>query len=48
MKFGLLKNIREIFFFKHNTEHEAESLVPDLKTLYKVKANGLQFSFNKY
>ena len=41
----------EIFFFKNHEENEAGRLVPDLslffkKTLYEVKANGLQLSFD--
>ena len=51
MKFGQLMNItREIFYFKNNAENESGGLVPDIflffnKTLYMVKANGLQLGF---
>ena len=43
----------EIFFFKNNAENEAGTLVPGLflffkKSLYEVKANGLQLSFNDF
>ena len=45
---------REIFFFKNNAENEAERLVPNLfffflkikKTLYEVKASGLQLRYS--
>ena len=38
-------------FFKNNTENEARRLLPDIilfftKALYKLKASGLQLSFN--
>ena len=52
MKFGqVIELTREIFFLKHSTENEVQRLVPYLflffkKTLYEVKASGLQLSFN--
>ena len=51
MKIGQEMNItREIVLFKNHAENESGSLVPDLfifqKTLYEVKASGLQLSFN--
>ena len=40
-----------MFFFKNHAENDTGRLVPDLfrffkKTLYEVKASGLQLSFN--
>ena len=52
MKFGqLIEYNKRNISLKHPTESETERLVPDLfllfKTaLYKVKASGLQLSFN--
>ena len=54
MKFGQVieYNMRNIFF-KNHAENEAGKLIPDLflsfrKTLYEVKASGLQLSFNNF
>ena len=46
-------NNRNVFIFKYDAENETSRLVPDLpfsftKTLYEVKANGLQLSFNHF
>ena len=44
--------VREIFSFKNHADNKAGRLVPHLfslsfkKTLYEVKASGLQLSFN--
>ena len=52
MKFGqLIESTIDIFFFKNHAENEAGRIVLDLfsffwKTLYEVKANGLELSFN--
>ena len=52
MKFGLvIENNKTNFLYKNYAEKEPEKLVPDLflsfkKTLYEVKANGLQLSFD--
>ena len=58
MKFGKLVkyNSRKIFFVKNHAENEARRLVLDFyffffkkkKTLYEVKASGLQLSVNAY
>ena len=45
-----VNRIREIFLFKTHVKNEAGRLVSDLflffkKTLYEVKASGLQLSF---
>ena len=58
MRFGQKKRKnreikREIVFFKNDAENGAVKLVPDLflflrNALYKVKASGLQLSFNTF
>ena len=54
MKFGQLieYNEKKIFFINH-AENEAERLVPDIfsffkMALFKVKANGLQLGFTTF